>query len=142
MSSDMETQQPESSSPAETGQPNAGAPIPPPTRTRYEDKSVAALVLGLVGLIPFVGIVTGILAIKFGKNTMNGIKAGDLPITSKGMSVAGFVLGIVTLVGAVFSIIGLTLILVFGETTETKVCYADVDDPSGQVCYIVTEEVQ
>lgn len=61
----------------------------------YSDMSVTALVLGLVGLVPFIGLVTAILAIIFGARTLQGIKLDQVPLSSKGQAMAGLILGII-----------------------------------------------
>ncbi len=77
------------------------------TRER-SGKATAAMVLGIIGvlaafLIPIVGLILGVIAIVFGRQakteTAGGRKSG------RGQAQAGFVLGIVAVVGAIINMI-------------------------------------
>jgi hypothetical protein len=73
--------------------PYGGVPQPHPRGT-------AVLVLGILSLFCF-GIILGPIAIVMGKNALNEIDANPSAYTNRVMVMAGFVLGIVGLVGSV-----------------------------------------
>lgn len=81
-------------------------PAPPPTN----GKSIAALVLGILGIIvPYLGFILGIIAIIFGRISLNEIKQrGE---QGKGLALAGFICGIIGTV--LYGIIITFLIIVF-----------------------------
>jgi len=72
-------------------------------------KSIAALVLGILGIvIPYIGLILGIIAIVIARSSLNEIKrTGE---QGRGMSIAGLVCGIVGT--ALYSLIFLFLIVV------------------------------
>ena len=79
-----------------------------PTKSRY---ATASLIIGIFGVLlfwsPVIGVLLGILALIFGKK---GLKdQNGLIATNKGMSIAGFVLGgLVIIGGSIISILVLT----------------------------------
>ena len=80
-------------------------------KSKYENYAVAALVCGILGMfIPFAGIVLAILAIVFGS-----LAKKNLPEGRTGMAVAGFVLGIISLVlniMVIVAVVGMTSVLI------------------------------
>ncbi len=75
-------------------EPQGIQPQYPPAPPQTNGKSIAALVLGILSvIIPYVGFILGILAIIFGKLSLNEVKRrGD---GGKGLAVAGLVCGII-----------------------------------------------
>ncbi|MFC4620000.1 DUF4190 domain-containing protein [Camelliibacillus cellulosilyticus] len=73
-------------------QPPSGPPNPQANQTN--GNTVAALVLGILGIvIPYIGVIIGIIAIVIGKKAMNLVKqTGE---GGYGMALAGFICGIV-----------------------------------------------
>ena len=74
-------------------------------------KAVASLVLGIVSIpmclcCGLIGLITGPLAIIFGKQTQNDINAGTASPTAGGMARAGIICGII---GTILSAIALVL---------------------------------
>ncbi|MEW6020223.1 MAG: DUF4190 domain-containing protein [Pseudomonadota bacterium] len=68
--------------------------------------SIAALVLGLVGLVPCFFGIPNILAIVFGAIELSKIKKGESSAKGRGFAMAGLIIGAVTLVlGALLTII-------------------------------------
>ncbi|MCA1810587.1 MAG: DUF4190 domain-containing protein [Halobacteriales archaeon] len=59
--------------------------------------AVASLVLGIVSFLPYVGIVTGWIAIYLGNSALRAIKASPGRYDGAGMAQAGRILGIVAL---------------------------------------------
>jgi hypothetical protein len=59
--------------------------------------AVAALVLGIVSLVPYIGIVTGGIAIYLGNSALRAIRANPGRYEGAGMAQAGRILGIVAL---------------------------------------------
>ncbi len=79
--------------PGAWGHPGAGYGVHQPTRTN--GLAVAALVMGILGWIPFV---PAILAIVFGAVSQGQIRRSGGAETGRGMAIAGIVLGIAWLV--------------------------------------------
>ena len=74
-------------------------------------KAVASLVLGIVSIptcmcCGLIGVITGPLAIMFGKQTQNDIKAGTASPTAGGMARAGIICGII---GTILSALSLVI---------------------------------
>jgi hypothetical protein len=65
--------------------------------------AVAGFVCALVGLVPFVGLVSTILAIIF---SAIGLKRASLSGVGRGLAIAGLVIGIVLCLPALFLLIG------------------------------------
>jgi hypothetical protein len=78
----------------------------PPTN----GKSIATLVLGILAVIvPYVGLILGIIAIVFGKISLNEIKQrGE---QGRGMAIAGLVCGIVGT--ALYAIVIIIVVIAF-----------------------------
>lgn len=91
--------------------PQAPAYAPAPART--DGMAVAALVLGCLFWLPFVGAVCAILATVFGWAGMRHTRSNS-GLRGHGMAVAGFVLG---LVGLVLAALIIVLIVVSAATT-------------------------
>jgi hypothetical protein len=82
--------------------PQYSQPQYPPVQQEPKGLAVTSMVLGICSLvIPFVGIITGVLAIVFGGVSRNHNEGG------RGMAIAGIVCGIVALVGYLIWIIAL-----------------------------------
>lgn len=82
----------------------------PPVPRKTNTKAIAALVLGILGIVvPYIGIIMGIIAIVFAKLSMDQIRmTGE---EGRGMAIAGLVCGIVSTV--LYGIILLLLLIVF-----------------------------
>jgi hypothetical protein len=74
-----------------------GVPQPHPRGT-------TVLVLGILSLFCF-GIILGPIAIALGKSALNEIDANPAAYSNRGMVLAGFVLGIVGLIGSILLIL-------------------------------------
>ncbi len=92
-------------------------PPPPPGEGGYgyvaprtNSKAIWALVLGILGLV-CCGLLAGIPAIALGNMARNEIDASGGLQTGRGMAVAGFVLGIISVV---LSVLGLIVALTTG----------------------------
>jgi hypothetical protein len=86
---------------------------------RVNGMSVASLVLGIVGLIPYCYFVPAVLAIIFGAVGIGQVNRSFGTYKGKGMAIAGLVLGIVSIVFWVFIIIlvGFSM-LILGEASN------------------------
>lgn len=98
-----------------------------PMQQRMSGKAIAALVLGISALcIPFVGLITGILAVVFGILAIKEVDANPQAIKGKGMAITGIVLGALGFLGTLF------FVIVFGfALDEIARC---VDDPEAPGC--------
>lgn len=76
-------------------------------QTKTDAMAVAGFVTGLVSLFIF-GIILGILAIVFSSIALKRIKREPEALTGRGLAVAGLVLGIIGLVGALIVILTVT----------------------------------
>ena len=97
-----------------------------------QDQGVASLVLALVGWgIPFVGLITGIIAIVLGHKTRRAfdriVQSGAVPVDNRtgkaigrGLATSGFVIGIV-LVSLYVFIFGLVVLLVLAGAFDEEV---------------------
>lgn len=74
--------------------------------------AVAGLVLGIVSFVPYVGIVTGGIAIYLGSSALRAIRAAPGRSAGEGMAQAGRILGIVALALYVVTIFLAALVLV------------------------------
>jgi hypothetical protein len=108
----------------------AGFAAPPPmgmspAQQRTSGKAIAALVLGIVSMcVPYVGLVTGIIAIIFGVLGMKEVDRDPQNVKGKGMAIAGLVLGAVAL------LLYLIVILFFGAFLMSfGECIQDPDAP-------------
>ncbi|MFA9399066.1 MAG: DUF4190 domain-containing protein [Clostridiaceae bacterium] len=76
---------------------------------RTEGFSIAALVLGIVGLVliwmPVIGFVCALLGLIFGIVGRNKINASEEPLSGKGMATAGLIMGIIVLVLSVLGFV-------------------------------------
>lgn len=91
----------------------------PPT----EGQAVAALVLGILGLV-FCPVICSIIAIVLGKSSQRKIESSGGTLGGLGMAKAGFVLGIVGLVLGLFWIVFFGLIAgasIFGGFMDPSV---------------------
>jgi hypothetical protein len=86
---------------------------------RTNGKSIAAMVLGILSIvIPYLGIIIGIIAIVFASISLKGIKRNQEQ--GRGMAIAGLVCGIVGT--AIYALIILFVILayaIFQDSTST-----------------------
>ncbi len=97
-------------------------------------QAVAALVLGILGLVLFwtvwLGLILGTLAIVFGALGRSKTKQGA---PNKSMATAGLVLGIVTVAG---SVLILVLFLAFADDAKTVLDQVEfcLDHPNDPMC--------
>ncbi|MBP1991470.1 DUF4190 domain-containing protein [Paenibacillus eucommiae] len=92
-------------------------PHQPPPRTN--GKSIAAMVLGICSLvIPYLGLIIGIVAIVFASISFKEIKrTGE---QGKGMAIAGLVCGIIgTALYALIIIIIILVVVVFNDSSSS-----------------------
>ena len=89
----------------EPGVPNGATGAPPITADGVRSLSIAALVLGIVGVFfnPFAAVsiaalICGLLAVTRG----NRLRVAGVRITTEGMAIAGIVLGAIALTGTAF----------------------------------------
>jgi len=81
----------------------------PVSETRERSgKATAAMVLGIIGvlgafLLPALGLILGIIATVFGHQAKNDLRDGVK--SGRGQAQAGFVLGIVAIVGSIINMI-------------------------------------
>ncbi|MHB1262434.1 MAG: DUF4190 domain-containing protein [Thermoplasmatota archaeon] len=96
-----------------------------PGMQKTSGKAIAALVLGIVSMcIPYVGIVTGIIAIILGVLGMKEVDRNPQAVKGKGMAIAGVVLGAIALALYVIAIIFFaSFFAAFGE------CIGDPNAP-------------
>ena|SRR5215208_4297930 len=85
------------------------APVAEEPKKRSSGKAVAALVLGIIGvlaalIIPIVGLILGVIAIVFGRNAKADVMA-DGGMSGRTQAQAGFVLGIVAVVASIINMI-------------------------------------
>lgn len=133
--------------PAAAGPPPPPAPAPQwatpmsaaPAAPRSNGMAVAALVLGIVGLMTFwtvwLGAILGILAIVFGIVGMNRAKQGA---PNKGLAIAGLVLGILALGASLLWLAALVAIVDQADTSgifdeieqQIEFCLENPNDPS------------
>ncbi|MRN54415.1 DUF4190 domain-containing protein [Paenibacillus monticola] len=84
------------------------SPQPPPARTN--GKSIAALVLGILSIvIPYIGLLFGIIAIIFSAISFKEIRMGNEQ--GRGLAIAGLVCGIVGTI--LYAVIIVLIILAF-----------------------------
>ncbi|WP_379134288.1 DUF4190 domain-containing protein [Paenibacillus sp. sgz500958] len=82
-------------------------PVPPPAHTN--GKSVAALVLGILAIvIPYIGLLFGIIAIIFSTLSLKEIRIRQEQ--GRGLAIAGLVCGII---GTIFSVILIIILIIF-----------------------------
>lgn len=111
----------------------------PPAQQKTSGKAITALVLGIVSLcIPYIGLVTGIIAIIFGVLAMKEVDRDPHRVKGKGMAIAGLVLGAVALLLYLIVILFFGAILMsFGECIqdpEAPGC-EDFQDPDAQATW-------
>jgi hypothetical protein len=101
---------------------------------RTSGKAIAALVLGIVSMcVPYVGIVTGVIAIVFGVLGMKEVDRDPQTVKGKGMAITGLVLGAVALVLYIIVIIFFgALIASFGPC---------IQDSNSQACQDLQNQV-
>jgi len=87
----------------------------PPAPARTNSKAIVALVLGILSLvIPYLGIIVGIIAIVFAKLAFNELRSGGEQ--GKGLAVAGLVCGIIGVaIYAIFILIAIIAFLTFAN---------------------------
>ncbi|MBI2895214.1 MAG: DUF4190 domain-containing protein [Deltaproteobacteria bacterium] len=73
-----------------------GFAVPPagPPAGQASGRAIAALVLGIVGLV-LCGWLAGIPAVILGKMELNAIERGEAPAAGKGIATAGFWIGVI-----------------------------------------------
>jgi hypothetical protein len=105
--------------------------------------AVVSLVCGILGCIP---LITGLLAVIFGIVGLN--KARNPYVSGKGMSIAGLILGVISLIGwGAFFALGLSLWGSFGKPTIVATQFAlqmsrgDVDGALTQTTGIAREKL-
>ena len=104
----------------------------PPGQQRTSGKAIAALVLGIVSLcIPYVGLVTGIIAIVLGILGMKEVDREPHAVKGKGMAIAGLVLGAVALVLYLIVILFFGALLMSFDWDEVQRC---AEDPEAEGC--------
>ena len=74
---------------------DAAWPAPHPGTLPYAPGAVASLVLGIVTFLPYVGLVTGWLAIHYGNAARRAIQAQPGRYQGQGLATAGRLLGII-----------------------------------------------
>jgi hypothetical protein len=94
------------------------APLPPPqvppAVSQRPHRGTAVLVLGILGIVCCV--IPGIIAWVMGDSDLRGMKEGRMDPSGRGLTQAGRICGIVSVVLAVVGIIGwLILVFVFGH---------------------------
>jgi hypothetical protein len=90
---------------------------------RTSGKAITALVLGIASLcVPYVGIVTGIIAIVFGALSIKEVNANPMQVKGKGMGIAGIVLGAIAIV---LYIIVILFVGAFLGSTGLFKCFSD-----------------
>lgn len=76
--------------------------IPPPESGGPSGRAIAALVLGIVSLIPCCLFLSGIPAIILGRGELAAVRSGTAPASGETLARVGYVLGIIgTVFGAV-----------------------------------------
>jgi hypothetical protein len=115
--------------------PNAAMSAPPmgaPAAVHTSGKAIAALVVGICSLcIPYIGIVSSIVAIVLGILGMKEVDRSNGMVKGKGMAITGLVLGIVVLVLYIIAILffGALLFGAFGDWDQIQECAEDPDAP-------------
>src|SRR5262249_9461239 len=109
-----------------------GAPAPPPgppgygqqptgygyqTRTRTNGLAIAALVLGIAGLVFYACGVASILALVFGYMSRGQIDRDPANQTGRGMAIAGIIMG---WIGVAIFVIFWVVIIIVGVTTDNN----------------------
>lgn len=64
---------------------------------KKSDLSIAAMVLGIVSIVPLAGYITSILAIIFGQVSLNRMERGEIDSENYAMAKTGRLLGIIFL---------------------------------------------
>lgn len=90
-------------------QPMSGGPAAPATGSRTSARAVWALVLGILGIVCC--ILTGPVAWYLGAAEVKAVDAGLSSAESRGMALAGMILGIV---GTVLLVLTVIWVLLFG----------------------------
>ena len=106
-----------------------------PAAQESSGKAVAALVLGILGLV-MCGPFTAIPAIFFGRSAAREIDASQGRLGGRGLATAGLVLGIVGAVLAVVALLAVIVIFVFGGVVShgfEESCSAVPSDHSSNV---------
>ena len=107
---------------------------PPVSGVATNGQAVAALVLGIVGVVLFwtiwLGVILGTLAVVFG--TL-GRSKGKQGASNQGLATAGIVLGIVAIVASVLFVILLIAFAADAEELIDRIDYCS-DHPSDPMC--------
>lgn len=115
-------------SPQMSAPPMAGGPAV----VRTSGKAIAALIVGICSLcIPYIGIVSSIVAIVLGILGMKEVDRSNGMVKGKGMAITGLVLGIVVLIIyiLVFIFFGALLFAAAGDWDQIQECAEDPEAP-------------
>ncbi|WP_448593768.1 DUF4190 domain-containing protein [Thermoflexus hugenholtzii] len=96
--------------------------IPPPATSKTSGKAIASLILSLLGLVGVLPLIGPILGIIFGNQAKEEIARSGGDLTGEGLAEAGVIIG---WVGLALSVIGtICALLILGSTIGLGICSA------------------
>jgi hypothetical protein len=95
---------------------------PPPAASRTSGKAIASLILSLLGLVGVLPLIGSILGIIFGNQAKGEIARSGGDLTGEGLAQAGVIIG---WVGLALNVIGtICVLLILGSTIGLGICSA------------------
>jgi hypothetical protein len=120
--------QPPDGGQAQPPQPAAPAlPAPPGAAAPTDGQAIAALVLGILGLVGVCPIVGSIIAIVMGRSSEKRIEASGGTLGGEGLAKAGWILGIVGIALGVLFVLFFLVVLAIGAAISIPLINMDIN---------------